>query len=180
MDQEAVLSGIKAMLLRAGGRSERQVLSAAIELLEAGSEGPAPATRLDEVEDHPINGYWVHGESAEQFGRVSYPTRNEAIAEGRVLYAGYPFWTGQVERPCAQDFAPDVDQVINRLADSACVLFAGEEPDYTALPESIIADLHVQLGGAVAAWADKWQLHPRFFNVVDLERHVPYVSLDRE
>lgn len=98
-----------------------------------------------------------------------FGTREDAIAEGRALFGGAPFYTGLQAPP----EYPTIDAagLLERLAEQACDDNEFAEEWLTNVTEEQERELEQALNQVFEAWMDRHGHRPRWFDVHDIERH---------
>lgn len=115
---------------------------------------------------------WTISTSEEGQYYGDYPTRDEAIASGRIELDGDPFWVGEARSPQKLSdgvFAESIlDQAQENLEDEWMVDWNDFEPS-----EAQVVDLQQRLRAVVDQWVANHGLSPRWFIVDDTEKIEP-------
>lgn len=118
-------------------------------------------------------GQWMHCRNSDVWNSDSFPTKEEAIADGRECYgddAGFRVGQGAEARV----FPPDADAVIERMAERVYDHY-GEcsESFLSTVSKEARAELDAELNRVVAAWLTKHGEWPAFGDIVNIESVEP-------
>lgn len=119
-----------------------------------------------------VAGHWAISLNGENYGSVDFPTKEEAIAEGRALYPGETFYVGQIEAPTPPEDLWRAEDWLEHVSvqDAYCGEHAEDWDDST---EGQRKELEEEVSKVMAAWLDRHDLRPKFWNVVTEETISP-------
>ena len=119
---------------------------------------------------------WCISSDGENYGHVTFPTKEDAIEEGEELYDGEPFHVGKLERPIQPEDFFDADDWLEHV--SCQDDYAGEhcEDWDDSTPEQRV-ELTIEVRKVMAAWLDRHNLRPKFWNVPNPEYVEPNAKL---
>lgn len=109
---------------------------------------------------------WAISLNGETYDADVFQNEADAIEEGTVGYNGVPFWIGRVCPPTKPEDLFDVSDWLERVACDDD--YAGEwSEDWDMSTKQQRAELESDVRKVIAAWLDRHNLRPTFFNVKD-------------
>jgi hypothetical protein len=96
---------------------------------------------------------WTIGPDLEGPFNETFPTREEALAEGRACYGSQPFWLGEAV-PIALPLPDLGEEMLDRADEEANGEFTFEDPIIEATPAQE-RELGRRLGEVFAAWCEE-------------------------
>ena len=110
---------------------------------------------------------WAISSDGEHYSAMGFPTRDEAIAEGREFYKGEEFYVGFSERPVQPEDLFSAEEWLNIEHED----YLGEYADGWDLSTKLQREeLEKNVREVMAAWLDKYGLRPNFFVVTNPEK----------
>jgi hypothetical protein len=130
---------------------------------------PTPDDKDNQQQKPPS---WAISSDGENYGYTTFPTEDAAIAEGVEYYAGEPFYVGKLEEP------PQPEEFFDCADWLECVScqddYAGEHAeDWDDSTKEQRDELNEEVRKVLAAWLDRHNLRPTFFNVTHPKRITP-------
>lgn len=111
---------------------------------------------------------WSVSGDSERFDGA-YSSKEEAIAEGRSMYPDRSFWIGRNSPPTQPEDLWEARDWLEHV--SVQDDYAGEwAEDWDDSNDEQIAELEAEVRKVMAAWLDRHDLRPRFFNIDQMER----------
>ncbi len=115
---------------------------------------------------------WVVSEDDSVYSDIPFERREDAIEEGVAIYEGRPFFIAQVERPPqpedffrAEDWLEQVSCQDDYMGDHA--------EDWDNSTKEDRDELTMEVQAVMAAWLDRHELRPTFWNAASAERIDP-------
>lgn len=131
-----------------------------------------PETTPPASSDAPPCSAWSISGDGENYGYHQFETREEAIAEGRSLYAGSHFFVGQCERPTSPE---EYFEAGDWLETVSCQFeYCGEHAeDWDMSSKEQREELNAEVRKVMSDWLTRHSLRPSFWNIVNPERIEP-------
>lgn len=118
---------------------------------------------------------WGFSESEENWSSVEFcfDTKEEAVAAGnKEVSAGESFYVGRKNQPCASEFFPDADLIIEHMACQAGDAGGELAEDYPDVSKQQREALDAKLSACLSEWIKECGLEPTFFTIEELSSHI--------
>lgn len=116
-----------------------------------------------------IEGHWAISSDGENYGGSTFPTKEEAIAAGKDLYEGASFYLGQIRKPIPPEHFFSADIWLEHV--SVQEDYSGEHAeDWDGSTKEEREELETEVRKVMAAWLDKYDLRPTFWNVDEKDK----------
>jgi hypothetical protein len=127
---------------------------------------------MNESNQKQTSSSWAISSNGENYGCTTFPTEDAAITEGMEYYAGEPFYVGKLEEPPQPEEFFGCDDWLDHV--SCQDDYAGDHADgWDCSTEEQRDELDKEVRKVLAAWLDRHNLRPTFFNVTHPKRITP-------
>lgn len=111
---------------------------------------------------------WAISSDGENYSSISFPTKEEAIREGKALNGNDVFYVGQIVAPTAPEHYFHSEDWLEHV--SVQEDYCGEHAeDWDMSTKEQRDELDEEVSKVMAAWLDRHDLRPKFWNIGESE-----------